>query len=172
MFNVNRDLITKLEDVPQSSVGAPCPMVVASEHFLALIYFLQEREATWDGTTVRVIDPNSSGIPVAVLKFFRPMAHTLGPPNDEAISGHPLYKKGLRPYSALLVNNSSWIDFYCKINSAHPHHNAKSFAAKRHYIMAFHDSIFECIADRYTIDVTSGSVAAIAVQVATDLTSH
>jgi hypothetical protein len=43
-----------------------------------------------------------------------------GGPSDEAMSGHPLYGKGLDGYRAHEVVNSRWIEEAIKITSVHP----------------------------------------------------
>jgi hypothetical protein len=75
MYTVDdRDRVVELTDVPQSSVGAPCPVVVASEHELIIAYFLQEIPSDWDGTTVRVVGVDSTGEPAATVRFVSPHA--------------------------------------------------------------------------------------------------
>jgi hypothetical protein len=45
------------------------------------------------------------------------------------------------------------------MNSVHPYHNKDNFLeGKRHFILAFHDSTFECIANSYAIEKTEGSI--------------
>ena len=44
MYSVDdRDQVIELHDVPQSSVGAPLPVVAASEHGVLLTYLLENR---------------------------------------------------------------------------------------------------------------------------------
>jgi hypothetical protein len=45
-------------------------------------------------------------------------AHTFGPSNDEAFSGHPLAARGLTPYGAFKIENSSWVRHLERMNSA------------------------------------------------------
>ena len=78
------DKVTALADMPQSSIGAPCPVVIADEHHLAVAFYVEVRDEQWDGTTVRVVGPESEGEPFAVVTFKRPLAYFHGPPNDEA----------------------------------------------------------------------------------------
>ena len=145
--------VITLEGFPQSSPGAPCPALFATEHSLAVVFHLYTPNPNWDGTSVRVIDVNSESEPIAVVTFDHPSIHTFGPPNDEAFSGHPLASKGLKPYGAFEVIHSRWIHQLEKMNSVHPCHNREKFlAGKRHFILTFHDSTFECIAHNYKID--------------------
>jgi len=101
MYQVDdRDRVTEIEGLPQSSVGAPIPIVLADEHRVMLAYYLQDTPADWDGTWARVVDQNTPDEPIAVVVFDRCTAHMFGLPKDEAFSGHPLAARGLKPYSA------------------------------------------------------------------------
>ncbi len=140
------DTVTTLDDLPQSSIGAPLPMVIATEHAVYVAYYRQVHDPDFDGTTCRVMTPDSDA-PVAIVAFKECYAHTLGPPNDEAFAGHPLAAIGLHPYGTFEVLHSSWIDRLEVMNSVHPYHNKARFLEyKRHFILTFHDSTFECIA--------------------------
>lgn len=152
--------VVPLEGFPQSSPGAPCPGLVATEHSLAVMFYLHVEAPNWDGSSVRVVGIESTGEPAAVVVFDHPTIHTFGPPNDEAFSGHRLSSKGLRPYGAFEVLNSSWIHQLERMNSVHPNHNRESFlAGKRHFILTFHDSTFECIARGYQVTCPGGTIS-------------
>ena len=93
---------------PQWDVGAPLPHVLSSEGRTFLIYMVSEPDPAWDGTYVNVIDPSSDAVePLAIVEFKWCYAHKFGGPNDEVVSGHPLYGKGLEAYRAHEVANSS-----------------------------------------------------------------
>lgn len=148
MYNVNQDLPRELKEIPQSSVGAPCPIVVAEENSLLLAYYLQE-------------NPPSTSEPCALVSFKRPYAHMFGPPNDEAFSGHPLAVRGLRPYAVFEIERSSWVHTLERMNSVHPCHRPEQFANYKHYVFAFHDCTFECIAEGFAISSRHGSPWAV-----------
>lgn len=60
MYEVDtRDKVIELHDLPRSSAGAPCPIVLASDHRLAVAYYLRNPPANWDGMTVRVVGPDT-----------------------------------------------------------------------------------------------------------------
>jgi hypothetical protein len=160
MYEVDdQDQVIELEDVPQSSVGAPNPVVLASEHDVQLTYYLENAPEGWDGTTVKIVGTDTEGEPVAIVKFQRCSAHMFGPPNDEAFSGHPLVERGLHPYGAFEIGNSSWIRQLERMNAVHPYHDKHRFMAeKKHFVFAFHDSTFECIAEGFEVAVFTGSV--------------
>lgn len=154
------DNVVKLKGFPQSSIGAPCPALVSTEHSLLLCFYLENRESDWDGTTVKTVGYDSQDECVCVVNFERPTIHTFGPPNDEAFAGHRLEKKGVTPYSAFEIINSSWIQQLEIMNSVHPYHDRGQFLKdKRHFIISFHDSAFECIANGYEFKVKSGSIS-------------
>jgi hypothetical protein len=162
MYSIDdKDAIIVLKDTPQSSVGAPCPMILATEHSLFLAYYLQNTPPDWDGTTVTLIDEQTVGEPVALVKFTQVRAHMFGPPNDEAFGGHPLAPRGLRPYSVNEVRDSSWIRRLERMNAVHPYHKPEHFSHLRHFVFAFHDTTFECIAGGFAISLQKGSVAAV-----------
>lgn len=168
MYEIDeRDRVIEIGDLPQSSVGAPLPVVLADEHRVFVMYLVEDPEPEWDGKTVRVVGSTSEGELIATVEFSRPSAHFLGPPNDEAFSGHPLAARGLRPYGAFEVQHSSWVRTLEHRKRVHPAHRPESFADCRHFVLAFHDSIFECVARGYQSHLQRGSLRD-AVQAAAD----
>lgn len=162
MYSVDStDQVVELKDLPQSSVGAPCPMVLAAEHHLHLAYYLEDTSQPWDGPEPHLVGEDSPGESVALVRFQSVRAHMFGPPNDEAFEGHPLASRGLSPYTAHEILCSSWLRGLERMNSVHPHHTPKLFAGYRHFIFTFHDSTFECIARSFTVTVQPGSVAEV-----------
>jgi hypothetical protein len=153
------DTVVELHDAPRPDIGAPLPIVLCDEHHLLLAYLVSEPDPTWDGSYVTVVSPESDGMAVACVRFKWPSAHTFGPPNDEAFSGHPLAARGLYPYAVFEVHDSSWIRKLERMNSVHPCHNRERFLeGRRHFVFAFHDSTFECIADGLEVEVIRGSM--------------
>jgi hypothetical protein len=94
---------------------------------------------------------------IAAVRFKRPLACYFGLPNDEALSGHPLYNRGLQPCRAYEVGGSSWIAELSKRNSVHPSHTSDSFADMHHYLFTFKDELFECVAAGYELDSESAN---------------
>jgi hypothetical protein len=169
MYEVDaRDQVVELDDVPQSSVGAPLPVVVADEGTLQLAYYASVPDPDWDGTYVREIDLSTAD-PVILVQFDGAYAWFHGPPNDEACQGHPLASRGLHPYAAFRVENSSWVRHLERMNSVHEHHNPEGFARLRHYVFAFRDSTFECVARSFTAVQVKGPLTRVAQEMARDL---
>jgi hypothetical protein len=153
------DRVVELPEAPRPNAGAPLPLVVSDENHLLLAYIISNPDPAWDGSYTRIVSPASDGLPIAVVRFRLPAAHMLGPPNDEAFEGHPLASRGLAPYAVFLVENSSWIRKHERMNSVHPRHDPEEFLIRqKHYIFAFHDSTFECIAQGFQASVIHGSM--------------
>lgn len=145
-------------DLPQSCIGAPLPSLVANEQTLFVCYLLEARDPDWDGSTIRMLDADSTGEPMVVLKVGSCWAHLFGPPNEEAIAGHRLAKLGLEPFSAFEVTGSAWIADLERANRVHRHHDRRHYDRLRHFIFTFHDSVLEFVSEDYEVTVTSGSV--------------
>ena len=155
------DQVHELSGVPQSSVGAPIPVVLGDERSLHLVYFVQNTPEGWDGSTVRVVGLDTKAEPLAVVTFRACYASMFGPPNDEAFAGHPLADRGLHPYSAFEIRPSSWLRQLERMNSVHPHHKPERFDELRHFVFAFHDSTFECVAESIEVESRISPVAEV-----------
>lgn len=110
---------------------------------------------------VTVKDPTSDRKDsIAIVEWIGCRGAMLGGLNDEAISGHRLYNSGLKGcgYDAFVVKNSKWIEELRKENSVHPYHKDEMFSKLNHYILLFHDTTFECIAESFKIEVVNDSI--------------
>lgn len=159
MYQVDeKDAVAPLRDMPQCNAGAPLPAIAVAEHRLSLYYIASEPDPNWDGTYVNVLSLRSDDQAVVRVDFERPYAHFFGPPNDEAFAGHPLSDRGLSPYSAAEIIQSSWLRSLTKMNAVHPYHKDELFEKYRHFVFAFHDSTFECVAEDFTVSIERGSI--------------
>src|SRR5262245_11285948 len=95
-----------------------------------------------------------------------------GPPNDEAFYGHPLAARGLHPYGTFQVEHSSWIRQLERMNSVHPRHRPDMFRRLKHYVFAFHDSTFECIAEGHRVNEYEGPLDAVLAEMKKRLWHH
>ena len=162
MYQVDeRDRVVELKDLPQSSVGAPIPHVLAAEYRVVLVYYIQARELGQDGSSFPTVPPTSLDEPIAIVRFNMCKVHMFGPPNDEAFGGHPLAKRGLHPYCAFRIEDSSWIRNLERMNSVHISHRPERFWKLQHLVFAFHDSTFECVCDGFDVRTTAGSIVGV-----------
>lgn len=117
--------------LPQSAV--PEPLLLQNETSTALMF-----------GAVRINPDGSVGDPgTALVRFGLCDATLFGYPNDEALSGHPLFGRGLSFYGVFEVRNSEWTR---RVGDQ----NRVSFPnwtrpPERHLVFCFHDSTFECL---------------------------
>jgi hypothetical protein len=137
---------------PQSSVGAPNPMIAADGVSLYVAYHMQDEQSDFELEAI------------GLVKFSGLYLHLIGAPNDEAFSGHPLYKNGLRPYGTFVIEDSSWIKEYAKRNRVHPYHSDDLFENYNHYVWSFHDETLEVISESYEFEIMQGSPASVIIQ--------
>ncbi|MBI1765509.1 MAG: hypothetical protein HYR56_29180 [Acidobacteria bacterium] len=171
MYSVDeKDRVVPITDIPQSSVGAPTPIVLSSEGVTVVAFYLQDTPPGWDGTTIGGVTESIEDEPLALVKFSRCYSSMFGPPNDEAFHGHPLASRGLTPYGAFVIEISSWIRQLERMNSVHWRHDPDRFWTRKHYVLSFHDSTFECVADGYTVEVHESSLNQMLTRMAELLT--
>ena len=137
--NVHMQSLKKLPDIPEPEMGAPLPFIISSEYNLSICY----NQAKASSYQNRIVTPDEyEGKPdlVAILRFKNPQVHKFGAPDENGQPFHPLAKIGLMDFYAFQVEKSSWAD--------------RSFSGSyinKHFIILFHDSTFEIIADSYSI---------------------
>jgi len=155
MYQVDeKDKVIELKNVPQSSVGAPMPVILSDEHQVFLAYLLQY-ETNWNNP--KSADFERNGEPIAIIEFKMCRSFMFGSPNEEVFQGHPLYERGLRPYSVSEIENS-WIRKLERMNSVHELHKPENFEKYKHFVFAFHDSTFECVATNFEISIHESSL--------------
>lgn len=137
--------------------GAPLPYLLQNDNKTFLAYYLKGDVKDWDGKTVKVVSPKETQDMIAVVEF-RAWYAALGVPNDEGLSGHPLWGKGLDYYTPLIVKNSHRIKNICNM---FPPKWAEKLV---HYIFPFHDSTFECVAENYTVEVVNDTMYNVVAQ--------
>jgi hypothetical protein len=160
-----RDRVVWLADAPPSDEGAALPVVLASEFRLFLLYLTSDTSPDWDGTP-RIVSAESDDMPVAVIEFLQPYVHLFGPPNDEAIIGHPLAGRGLHPCGRFTVEDSSWLRALERMDAVYERHHPERFRLLTHYVFTFRDSTFECAANDLAVTVRRGSLREVVAKVA------
>jgi hypothetical protein len=143
-----------IEWSPAWSCGAPCPQVFSDGHNAYLIYYTDEDNGS-----------------LAIAIFSACHSFRFGIVNDEASSGHPLIRRGLSVYNAHIIENSSWIEELKNIHKVHPQYSSKNWERYMHYLLFFHDEIFEVVAKNYKIERSELPLKELAIEVATRLNS-
>jgi len=154
MYTVNKDdKVIEHKDPPFMDTGSPSPQILAAEAQVIVTYRLNNpdlRSAEKAGDVDAYLAAKDRW---ALLTFSAVTAHHFGWPNEDVLNAHPLYARGLSHYGIFEVKHSSWIREIQTGNSVHPHHRSDWLADRRHFIITFHDSTFECIAQSYTFEV-------------------
>jgi hypothetical protein len=90
-------------------------------------------------------------------------AAIMGPPSDEARSGHRLYRRGLsRLLWAGTVKRSTWIGDLERQNRVHPRHDAARFTRLTHFILPLKECTVEVVAEKVTVLRRSSPTSAAA----------
>ena len=142
--------------------SASCPILLQDERQAFLVFYLDEHDPTWDGTFVRIFDPLDAALrPIGIIHWKICYAAILSRPNIDVWYGHRLWKHGLKGVMqtrAGEVHNSAWIALLERQNSMHPSHRPGEYRKCRHFILLFHDSTFECVANGYTVQTSLDSM--------------
>jgi hypothetical protein len=88
----------------------------------------------------------------ALVEFKRCLVSRFGYPNDEARWGIPQYKDV--SYGIYEVRNSTWIKEVVQLNR-YRFPDTKDDYVRRHFLFAFHDDTFECLADDLLFEVVN-----------------
>jgi hypothetical protein len=146
------DKVEVAADLPQPETAAPMPMVIAGDvGTVILIFYARPSQSA----------PAESQELNAVVRFDGSIAHSLGEPNDEALSGHPLFARGLSAYGAFRVRQSSWVATLERMNRVHSQHKPTAYQGLTHFVYTFHDSVFECVARSALASLSSRSRAVV-----------
>lgn len=137
------------------SAGAPIPFVVASEQKCLLAFY----------------GPDNEDEHVRVVEFVNCRSVKFGFPNDEVLSGHPLWGHGLKPYAAHEILGSRWLAAVRDNESVHPQATKPvPYPATRHFLLTFHDSTVEALADDMIVRPDRhSSIAAAGVALAAEI---
>lgn len=141
--------LIKLENPCPWSGGAPCPFIAANGRNVALFYVMQG--SLYENVQLpdnRVTDDMTDNH--ALVTFQHAYAYKTEGINDEVFFAHPLLKQMLG-YEIFLVKNSAWIKEQQKIHSKHLYYSKKEWKTLKHYLFVFHDEIFHCIAESFTV---------------------
>ncbi|MGF6770091.1 hypothetical protein P3T18_002570 [Paraburkholderia sp. GAS199] len=131
------DHVVLLDSVPFPASDAAEPFIVASDRRVILAYPISE--ANFD--TFGPFDADDD--PFCAVLFPDAVFHRLGPPGRADLDIHPLTSQGLMADSAHEVLNSSLAAEIAGVTDP--------AVARRHFIITFQDSTFECVASDFTV---------------------
>jgi hypothetical protein len=140
MFSSNN--IIELNIGIQPEVGVSGGMLIETEQSTFLTFNAKRSNKQIEVNGMLIL--KDAGI--ALFEFQRCLLTRFGYPNDEARFGIPRYK-GVG-YGIYEVQNSAWIKEVVRMNRYQFPKTTDDYVSK-HYLFAFHDSTFECLADNF-----------------------
>lgn len=117
--------------------GAPCPIILSNDTDLYLSFIIE--------------DEKNNEMNAKTLIFNSYLKYNFGIPSNETLIYHPYSHLGIESYSFYELYNSDWLDSLMKIEQQHPYFNYEKWKNLKHFIITFHDNIFECIANDFKV---------------------
>lgn len=130
------------------SAAAPTPKVLANEHFVYLIFFVED---------ISVQDAENSPfnrVPVdqiASIRFNRYIQYKFGSPNDETLEDHYYYDLGLEPFVFQEIVDSDWVAELKELDVLDDSRDDNHWDQQHHIIIPLKDSCFEVVCNGYTL---------------------
>lgn len=148
------DELVELHFGVQLDTGAPCPLLVQTEHITIVAFNawqltegrFPQGEARWDAYCT------------AVAELRGCCATRFGYPNDEPRGAIPHFK-GVS-YGIYEVRNSSWIKEVTEMNRR-TFPETEDDRTTKHFIFGFHDSTLESLAEEISLEVTKDPLDAV-----------
>lgn len=110
-------------------------------------------------------DPNDPDERCVVVKWTGCRFASITPPNDEAISGHRLWKKGMQDQLwSGIVHDSELIAGLERQNRVHPMHSASLFEGLTHYVLRLKECLVEVVARDLVVLRLEGTTVEAAVR--------
>ncbi len=149
----DRDRLVRLKDIPRCDAGSPCPAVVADEQLAHLSFYSAAEEDM-----------------AVIVTFWAAADLRFGSPGESALEDHALNARGLRPGKAYEVLRSSWLGNRRAQAAERSIEAVEDLKRLRHYVFSFHDSLFECLSEGYTVkEVPGPTPLKLAVELAMEL---
>lgn len=134
--------LKEIEGLFLMDYGAPSPTIISNDRDLFVAFYV-DKEATSEMPQQR----NSiSDTGVISIKFKWCQKYTFGSPSNETLHGHPYYKLGLRSCAFYELKDSDLIKSLQEIEKSHDYYSLDGWEKYKHYILTFHDNMFECVA--------------------------
>lgn len=110
--------------------------------------------------------PSDSDRRCVVLLWSGAASACMSAPNDEAISGHRLYPRGLADVVwAGRVQESELVKVLERQNSVHPFHNPARFTGLTHFVLPLKECVVECVAEHVAVVRDEGPTVEAALAV-------
>ncbi|MGE8430272.1 MAG: hypothetical protein ACN6O7_20500 [Sphingobacterium sp.] len=140
--------LIEIKDLFAIDYGAPSPTILSNDNELFIAFYAQN-------SNMYALQPTESNINyeqgIIALKFKMCIKYTFGMPGNETLHGHPYGKLGMESCSFYELRDSDFIKSQQEIEKVHSYYNEERWKTYKHYILTFHDNMFECIAQDFEI---------------------
>ena len=127
--------------------GSPSPMVISNDNELFVAFYANRQTDTVEPHERNMVYDTG----IFALKFRLYLKYTFGLPSNETIEGHPYYKLGMKSFAFYELKDSDLIKQLESIEKVHPYYTPSKWIDYKHYILTFHDNMFECVAKGFEI---------------------
>ena len=127
--------------------GAPSPIIISNDGELFVSFYINKETDSIEPYKRNIVYDTG----IITLKFKIYLKYMFGIPGNETIEGHPYSKLGMKSYSFYELKKSPLINDLKSIEKIHPYFDENKWTKYKHYIITFHDNMFECIAQDYQI---------------------
>ncbi len=139
--------LIKINGLFEMDYGAPSPTIVSNDSELFIAFYADKEIKTLEPKERNTIYDKG----IFALKFKKYLKYIFGLPGNETIQGHPYSKLGMKSFSFYELKNSNLIKDLQEIEKIHSYYNPEKWLNYKHYILTFHDNMFECIAEDFEI---------------------
>lgn len=138
--------LNEITNLFRMDYGGPSPHVIINEGHTYVSFYTDLDEDQLEKPDL------SSSEGRIVIKFNSCTFSRFGPPSNETISGHPYYKYGMNSGGFYELEDSDLIQSLVNVDKIHPYHNSERRKTYKHFILTFHDNIFECVATDFEVN--------------------
>ena|SRR5690606_5599087 len=132
--------LVEIKNIIKMDNGGTSPIVISNENYLYLIFYKDISQQS-----------NNKYDDKYIMKFDLYLKYNFGIPNNESLYHHPYNKLGIESYSFYELKQSPLLEEMKSIEKQHPYYNENNWLGYKHFIITFHDSMFECIAKDYKL---------------------
>lgn len=134
--------------------GSPSPTILSNDSELYLTFYADRENAVEIPQQRNTVYDTG----IVVIKFNMYLKYTFGLPGEETVHGHSYNSLGMESFSFYELRNSDFIKSLQEIEKVHPYYNSEKWNKYKHYILTFHDNMFECIAESFEIREENNSL--------------
>lgn len=157
--------LIEIKGLLEMDYGSPSPLIISNDSDLFLAFYANEESEISEPQERNPIYDTG----IFALKFKAYLKYIFGIPGNETIEGHPYSKLGMTSFSFYELKNSNLIKELQDIQKVHPYYDPEKWKAYKHYILTFHDNMFECVAENFEVSRENVSTYKHAIKILNEL---